>query len=90
MCTLGLCFVLWFLVWFWFGFAPKGLRLEAQGCRFGYPGIPIRLPWVDRSAIPNREAVAPIVLPGMTQPLCGWRLIRYQFTQGSRSGNPGL
>ena len=34
-----------------FVFAPKGLRLEAQGCRFGYPGNK-----VIRAS--NREAVA--------------------------------
>src|SRR5258706_7478245 len=38
----------WFLPFLWegnnisdsfnFAFAPKGLQLKAQGCRFGYPG----------------------------------------------------
>jgi len=48
-----------------FAFAPKGLRLKAQGCRFGYPGKK-----VIRAS--NRKAVATgSGLVSLTQPPCG-------------------
>ena len=67
--------------------APKGLRLKAQGCRFGYPGN-----W--RKRVFNRKAVASVRqdfnASTRSQPRCGWKGADCFLSQGSRSGNPGL
>jgi hypothetical protein len=63
--------------------APMGLRPPAQGCRFGYPGN-----WSEEKFQPQRGCVV-----FSAQSRCNRVAVEDMivfFTQGSRSGNPGL
>jgi len=63
--------------------APKGLRLKAQGCRFGYPGN-----WGKKSfstATRLRQCGETSI---RSQPRCGCKGSDCYLSQGSRSGKP--